>query len=68
MERRRLHAQVESLARLRERSQREGADGERVDAEALRPGALELWPRWLKELDMVDSWLVVLRDLAEGGA
>jgi hypothetical protein len=46
---------MESLARLRERSQREGAGGERVDAEALRLGALELWPRWLKELDMVDS-------------
>ena len=36
VERRRLHTQVESLVQLHERWQREGADGERVDAAALR--------------------------------
>jgi HEPN domain-containing protein len=36
VERRRLQFQVESLTRLQERWQREGADGERVDAAALR--------------------------------
>lgn len=151
IERRRLQSQVESLARLRERWQREGADGERVDAAALRlqslytgiercllqivrvlngstpegtdwhrrlldrlslatdlrpavlsddtardlrellafrhlvchrsaddlnpelvrqrlEGVLELWPRWLLELDVFERWLVELRQLAEGDA
>jgi hypothetical protein len=151
VERRRLDSQVESLVRLRERWQREGADGERVDAAALRlqslytgiercllqivrvlngstpegtdwhrrlldrltlatdlrpavlsdatardlrellafrhlvrhryaddldpalvrqrlEGVLELWPRWLQELDVFERWLVELLELAKRGA
>jgi len=151
VERRRLQSQVESLGRLHQRWQREGADGERVDAAALRlqsfstgiercllqivrvlngstpegtdwhrrlldrltqatdlrpavlsdvtardlrellafrhlvrhryaddldpelvrrrlEGVLELWPRWLRDLDLFDRWLVELRELAEGDA